>query len=263
MKISIAAFALLVASVSSECNNGCNGRGRCTNYEPQYSTPSPTEPLIKIPANFESTFGYDTTKFKKDTCTCFHRLGEVSGMIYAFQGADCSEFTCPYGRSWDAGINTQSNDDHNLFAECSDRGFCDRASGSCKCLPGYDGKACQRTTCPNDCSKHGVCKTLHEIAKLNSENTAWNLLSEYDYTNIKYESAWDADKMRGCECDSGWRGPDCSIAECPSGADPLGGEGSESGRACSGRGHCQADGVCQCYTGYFGTRCEKQSAIVR
>ena len=56
-------------------------------------------------------------------------------------------------------------------------------------------------------------------------------------------------------------GPDCSIAECPSGPDPLGGEGSESGRACSGRGHCQSDGSCKCYTGYFGTRCEMLSAI--
>ena len=114
MKISIAAFALLVAGVSSECNNGCNGReGRCVNYEPQYSTPSPTTPLIKIPGAYESTYGYDATKFKKDSCTCFHRLGEVSGMLYAFQAADCSEFTCPYGNSWDAGIC--GNGDHNTM----------------------------------------------------------------------------------------------------------------------------------------------------
>lgn len=259
MKISFAVAALLIAGVSSECNNGCNGRGRCTNFAPQYSTPSSSVPYIQIPAAFSSTFGYDTDTPKKDSCTCFSRLGDGTDSVYAYQAADCSEMTCPYGTSWDAGV--QGNDDHSQMAECSDRGICDRGSGKCQCLPGYDGKACQRTSCPNDCSRHGVCKTLSEIAKLNSENSAWELLSEYPYTQIQYDNAWDAHKMRGCECDKGWRGPDCSMKECPSGADPLGGDGGAEGRTCSGRGHCSADGSCKCFAGYFGTRCEIQDAI--
>ena len=33
-----------------------------------------------------------------------------------------------------------------------------------------------------------------------------------------YSTPWDSFKNRGCVCDLGFRGPDCSLIECPSGA---------------------------------------------
>lgn len=37
----------------------------------------------------------------------------------------------------------------------------------------------------------------------------------------EYTSVWDADKIKGCECDEGLSGYDCSISDCPLGDDPL------------------------------------------
>ncbi len=59
---------------------------------------------------------------------------------------------------------------------------------------------------------------------------------------------------------SGYRGSACDLQECPSGTDPLGGFGNESGRDCSGRGLCDYDeGVCKCFPGYFGNACQHQN----
>lgn len=37
-------------------------------------------------------------------------------------------------------------------------------------------------------------------------------------------------KHVGCVCDLGFRGPDCSLQECPSGTDILSGMGNTKGR---------------------------------
>ena len=77
-----------------------------------------------------------------------------------------------------------------------------------------------------------------------------------------YTTPWDARKHVGCVCDLGRRGPDCSLIECPSGPDILKGPGNEAGRDCSGRGICDyTNGQCNCFTGYYGTKCEYQTVL--
>lgn len=135
--------------------------------------------------------------------------------------------------------------------ECSGNGLCDTSSGECSCFAGYEGRACQRTTCPDDCSGHGVCQSIKKFYE------------DVNNDDVSYINAWDADHNFGCKCDPGYRGPDCSLRECYSGADPLNGEGGTEGRECSGRGVCDySSGVCTCFSGYFGENCGTQTALV-
>jgi len=248
------AVAALVGVGSAECPNQCSGHGRCTNWPMKLSTATTSVPSILVPSGGNYEHGYDKDLVKKDSCTCFTRK-EESNTVYAYKGADCSQRTCPHGASW---AQAPSADNvHNVMEECSGRGVCDTSTGTCKCFPGFTGKGCRRAACPNDCSGHGRCKTLNEIATSRRTSTAYDSVSEFDAANILYGTAWDADKMMGCECDSGFRGSDCSLIECPSTTDPMGGLGAESGLECSGRGNCDYNtGSCKCFDTYGGDKCE-------
>ncbi|KAA0149612.1 hypothetical protein FNF29_05824 [Cafeteria roenbergensis] len=94
---------------------------------------------------------------------------------------------------------------------CSNRGDCDFSTGVCKCQRGFEGRACERTTCPRDCSNMGVCVTMRR----NAERTA------FSGGNWVYASNWDADKVVGCDCDREAGGYDCSMQLCPRGDDPM------------------------------------------
>ena len=115
-------------------------------------------------------------------------------------------------------------------------------------MVGYEGEACHRTSCPGSCNGHGVCQAEYRFAA---------------DAGSTYDTAWDQDMNMGCLCDAGWRGPDCTQRECPSGADPLGAAGGAEGRDCSGRGVCDyTTGQCVCFKGYFGERCETQTNFI-
>lgn len=134
--------------------------------------------------------------------------------------------------------------------ECSGRGVCDRSVGNCKCITGYTGDACQRTSCPNDCSGHGIC-----------QNEMY-FVQDADDTLPPY-TGFDAQSSYGCKCDRGFRGADCSQRECPSGPDPMNGDGGANGLDCSARGLCDyTTGVCKCFKGFYGERCEEISTLV-
>ena len=115
--------------------------------------------------------------------------------------------TFPYGTTeqfplmQDSDMNVLSQSAH-AYAECSNKGVCDRKTGTCFCFDGYEGVACQRTECPNLCSGHGVCL---DIAQLSG--------STY--------KLWDSHATLGCQCDASYSGPDCSERRCKYGVDPL------------------------------------------
>ncbi|KDO18480.1 hypothetical protein SPRG_21554 [Saprolegnia parasitica CBS 223.65] len=85
-----------------------------------------------------------------------------------FQGGDCSEQQCPMGTSW-FDIPSSPNGAHQL-AECSNAGTCDRTRGVCLCDTRFTGAACNRLECPNDCSGHGTCLTMQNLAPLTKLN---------------------------------------------------------------------------------------------
>ncbi len=184
--------------------------------------------------------GHGTCELNNN-CKCFQGLdGEDE-----WTGPDCSQRTCPRDFAW-VGEVVNANDVHP-WTECSNKGTCDRKTGTCSCFPGYDGVACQRTTCPNNCNDRGTCWPEKHLASKSGRT---------------YELPWDALKHVGCFCDAGYRGPSCELQECPSGADPVDGYGNEAGRDCSGRGICNYnDGTCSCFAGYYGTRCQMISTV--
>lgn len=264
----LAVFATLVAGASAECANSCSGRGHCTNYAAVFSTypvarnQVPATSPITGGAGTVNALGYDDRIPMKDSCTCFVHSGFIGASVYQFTGADCSLKTCPHAIAFN-GQALASNDVgttrgsayHTQHMPCSNQGACNFKTGTCECFDGYTGEACQRTVCPNDCNGVGMCTELWQIVEDVSENTNYygNYLSTVTYT------AWDQKQLRGCVCDVGRSGPDCSQVDCPSGTDPLGGDGAEKGRPCSGRGMCDLEtGECQCFGGYHGSNCASQ-----
>jgi hypothetical protein len=274
-------FVLLamVGVCAAVCPNSCSGHGTC-DAEDKCTCYSEGKPLYFGWA-YDPVAGNDYTYSKQQvnpstvsntlTYTQQQVIADLQHEVYStetllqaqFTGADCSEWKCPRGMSWsqmntakgqpDAVWDVVASDETTVFmthvdnVECSDAGMCDRGTGQCQCFPGYTGSACQRTECPNDCNGHGICQS--------------NIRFAAD-AGARYIGAWDAGMQYGCLCDSGYRGPDCSLKECPSSDDPLQYQGNSEGRDCSGRGLCDYEsGLCQCFNGYTGQDCQTVEAL--
>lgn len=220
MKFCAIVFASAIGMAIAACPNSCSGKGEC-----------------------------DTN----DQCDCYleGKVLNAAGnddpdyLMAQFTGADCSLMTCPRGISFTTVSNPTT---HEASVECSDAGVCDRATGMCNCYEGHEGSACQRTTCPNDCSGHGVCQdntdfaedyaramsiqintkrytprcdTTAAIDDTNCPRQIEHLDDYYTTYMVTYEDAWDSTLQTGCLCDSGYYGADCSLRECPTNSDPL------------------------------------------
>lgn len=192
----------LVARVASNCDNACSGHGYC---------------------------------MTDDVCSCYDNWGV--GMSH--HSGDCSERVCPYELAWVDTPDKQGS--FHKYAECSGRGICDRAVGECTCFDGYEGKACARTTCPNDCSGHGTCEYIDDMPyeKVSYVTTSISAHQRWDAhapnagisegkkgNQIETGSSsnyynWDSKKIRGCVCDATFGDVDCSKRMCPYGTDIL------------------------------------------
>lgn len=149
-----------------------------------------------------------------DVCQCYDNWG----VGLAHDSGDCSDRICPFELAW---VDTpDKNGNFHKYAECANRGICNRETAECQCFDGYEGKACQRTSCPNDCSGHGTCEYIEDM----HFGATWNDFTPrgfvedaktFSYTN------WDHRKIRGCVCDATYGDVDCSKRMCPYGNDVL------------------------------------------
>jgi len=174
-------FAVTIAFASAACDNNCSGHGTC---------------MID------------------DVCKCYDNWG----MGLSHDSGDCSDRICPYELAWVD--NPDKKGDFHRYAECSNRGICNRQTGECSCFDGYEGKACQRTTCPNDCSGHGTCEYIEDLPFA----ATWNDYKKQGFfTDPKTfpDRQWDNRKIRGCVCDATYGDVDCSKRLCPYGNDVL------------------------------------------
>ncbi len=176
-----APLLLILATANAACDNQCSGHGVC---------------------NLD------------DVCKCYDNWG----VGLSHDSGDCSDRICPFEIAW---VDTPDKSTRrHKYAECANQGICDRTSGECACFDGYEGKACQRFTCPNDCSGHGTCEYVQDLAF----GATWN---DYKHAGI-YEEAkrftytnWDTAKARQCVCDPTFGDVDCSKRLCPYGTDVL------------------------------------------
>jgi len=185
----ITTFALVASMatlVQSACDNACSGHGTC---------------------------GAD------DVCTCYanYRMGDEDG-------GDCSDRVCPYDIAW-VDHPDESGSFHN-YAECSNRGLCNRGTGECECFEGYSGKACQRTSCPNDCSGHGTCEYIEQLGFGTVFGDVYDgtasATKELGQRAITFDpKVWDNHKAMMCVCDPRWTDLDCSRRMCPKGNDVM------------------------------------------
>ena len=119
-----------------------------------------------------------TTKFTLD----HDRFTAISteDNVYRFLETQAS----PEG-TWETWVGDYNGDDEgHYYMECSNRGICDTKEGVCECFAGYSGAACQRQSCPNDCSGHGTCETITELAAQNSTMLATSVFSANPTSNI-------------------------------------------------------------------------------
>jgi len=209
----LAVFLLSALSqVMAECPNACSAHGKCTAYD---SCVCYRNWMSNDCSERVCQFGIahvDSPKGDLDAS------GPTSTGAF-LSGPDVTvvenNFIYPYGTTeqFPNMVNSKGVELKNTahyYMECSNKGLCDRASGSCECFPGYEGSACQRASCPSGdggvCSGHGTCNTIREIADL-------------DHGNI-YE-LWDKHASMGCVCDAGYSGPSCAEKQCKYGIDPL------------------------------------------
>ncbi|KAA0176694.1 hypothetical protein FNF27_01975 [Cafeteria roenbergensis] len=116
---------------------------------------------------------------------------------------------CPRDVAW-SDVTLPDGTAHNV-AECSNRGTCDYTTGKCACDALFEGKACQRLKCAEDCGDAGICQSLHT----RSEEL------EASEGLFHYWSPWDAEKVFGCSCDQGHAGYACQHLACSRGTDPM------------------------------------------
>jgi hypothetical protein len=172
----------LLSNVKAGCDNSCSGHGTCGQH---------------------------------GVCECYDNWG----IGLSHDSGDCSERICPYEFAW---VDTpDKKGDFHKYAECSNRGICNRDSGECDCFPGYEGKGCQRTSCPNDCSGHGRCKYIENLPFYSVPN---DYSPEIDFLQdaVTFDYYyWDSKKTRGCVCDPEYGDVDCSKRLCQYGTDVM------------------------------------------
>lgn len=200
-----------IVAVSAKCSNDCSGHGtcsaasRCKCYRNFMGNDCSQRVCYFGRAFVDSPLGDINADGYISTEQFQSRLGNqnVSEMYssYAGWGGRAHKMSAGTPPAVTFEVIGDSQGEAHFYAECSNKGTCNRQSGVCECFEGYTGEGCSQTACPNNCSGHGECKTIKDL------DPSYKL--------------WDDDKTQKCVCDSKYSGPDCSQRRCPKGDDPV------------------------------------------
>jgi hypothetical protein len=223
------ALGAVLATVSAECPNACSGHGECQTFRDfckcykgfqgndcSQRTCAYGLSFIDTPngdLDHDNALGSGYGNRLADNWNRPTGTGNLTALnpMYRPNGWWERHPSQLYGIASDNAIlpMRQRQDEGHFYAECSNRGLCDRETGECQCFTGYSGTACNRTVCANDCSGHGICESIREMLPTSGAS------DETDYM------LWDADKTYGCVCDPEYFGDDCSKRRCYRNDDPL------------------------------------------
>lgn len=181
-----------------------------------------------------------------DSCICYSN----------FQGGDCSERICLFGKAWVNSPNGDINLDGDMYDSTQysdDFKFASSAyylttdaspGGTWEFWPSFYSTSKDEGHHYMECSNRGTCNRDSGLCQCfpGYEGTACirrsctnacsangiclsvnQILADYNTENQatrKYE-LWDGDMSRVCKCDAGYSGADCSQKLCPKGDDPL------------------------------------------
>lgn len=186
MRVLMIIGSIALANAMGGCDNECSNHGKCV---------------------------------EQGRCECYPNFG--IGEDAAFLPGDCSSRVCEYSPAWSDGPSDTGL--RHKYSECGGKGICNRETGECQCVDGYEGSSCQRSSCPNDCSGNGRCQYIEEFgfgSGTNDNVGAFADIMEQGYQTVFDHYGWDKGKTRGCLCDPEFSDVDCSKRICPYGNDP-------------------------------------------
>lgn len=195
------------ALAGSECPNACSGHGKCG---PKAVCECMKNWMLNDCSGRMCQFGMAHVDIPKGDLDMSQTITGISTRIV--QGSQLfpngtTELYPRFSNSRDELIPQTGHE----YVECSNKGFCDRDMGQCRCLSGYEGSACQRMSCPifqsKTCNERGVCRRIQDIAEMVYDGNVYDL--------------WDRHTTMGCVCDPEFYGPACQHRKCKYGVDPL------------------------------------------
>eukprot|EP01039_Chlorochromonas_danica_P005159 gene5159-5677_t len=137
----------------------------------------------------------------------------------------CKCYANYFGRAWITEPRANNSDAHFRYLTCSGVGLCNYNTGLCDCPLGFEGPACERSSCPitkqvnaSTCYNQGRCLSLRQAATYSSSNLNQNQNgsgyengnengNENENRNRVYgskvldEVTWDADRLSTCVID--------------------------------------------------------------
>ena len=209
MKV-VAALLLTLPFAAAECPNACSGSGECSmndmcDCHSGFQGGDCSERVCQYNFAFVTTsngdVNFDGDRYDGTVYTADTRLNTNHPAASLNSGGSVLLTQAAPGGTWENWPTYTKQNEGHFYMECSNRGLCKRDTGDCECFPGYEGVACNRMACPDNCNGKGVCQTVKDFS------------ASYD--------KWDAEMARSCKCDPGYAGISCAERQCPFSNDVL------------------------------------------
>jgi len=239
--------------VSTRCAAGCSGHGRCSidnrcECHPGYAGPR-CEIVLRSSCPAECSAHGACSLLNFGGCECRDGMAPPTCGFATGSAAAVTAMVAAAARG-----DLPGSGGHGCPSGCSGKGLC--TGGSCRCISGFEGNACDQVSvsCPAYCNGHGTCLsgTCACAAGWTGVECAQRVVHCPGGCNGHGSCVGTAIASVGrCVCEPGWHGEHCETAELSRPKCLLN---------CSGHGHCDETAHCVCLPGFSGAACEVREA---